>query len=351
MEILRHWAPVTPEAMVRRMSERSGIKVEQSDVEELAKFLSDNELVVTEVDGHRTFVAKRAAQDANWTYKYISKYFFIRIPLVNPQDFLDATYPLVRFVYSRTFLIFTLALTFIGFFLVFRQLDTFLTSASDLISLDHIGWFAAALILSKICHELGHGYTAIRYGCRVPSMGVAFMVLWPVLYTETSSAWKLSDTAKRQFINSAGVLTELLIASYATLLWSFLPDGAARDAVFYLAVVGWTLSLAVNLNPFMRFDGYYILSDLVSIPNLHHRSSRTRPMVPAPVSAWPARPASRTLAGPQAELCCPVRFPALDLSPGPVPRDCLARLSFLHKNRRHIAVRRRDRLPDCKADL
>jgi len=273
LEILRHWAPIDPDEMVERLERRAGVNVSQSDIKATARFLVHNELVVpTPAKGFQTFIDKRQAKDRNWVYRYVSKYFFMKFPLVNPQSFLTGTYPLLAFVYTRSFVIFTIIAGLLGFFLVFRQFDTFLASASDLISFDYLGWFAIALVGSKICHELGHGYTAVRYGCRVPSMGIALMVFWPVLYTETSDAWKLRNPKQRQLINGAGILTELIIACFATLLWNFLPDGPARDAAFYVAVIGWTLSLTVNLNPFMRFDGYYILSDLVEIPNLHQRS-------------------------------------------------------------------------------
>jgi len=273
LEILRHWAPIDPNEMVERLSQRSGVAVTLADVNALARFLVQNELSEPSPGaGYQSFVDKQKARDGNWSYRYISKYFFMKFPLVNPQHFLTVTYPTIAFMFSRGFLITTLFASLLGAFLVFRQLDTFLTSASNLISFEYLGWFAVALVASKICHELGHGYTALRFGCRVPSMGVALMVFWPVLFTETSDAWKLRDSRQRQFINGAGILTELAIAGYATLLWSFLPDGPVRDAVFYLAVIGWTLSLTVNLNPFMRFDGYYILSDLVGIANLHQRS-------------------------------------------------------------------------------
>ncbi len=274
LEILRHWAPIQQAALAERVAGRSGMAVTEDDIAALASFLQRNELVAPEPDATlESFTAKENAKRSNWAYNYISKYFFMKFPLVNPQAFLKATYPIVSVVYSRLFLLFSLIATLTGLFLVFRQFDAFRTSAAELISFEYAGWFVVALVFSKICHELGHGYTAIRYGCRVPSMGVALMVFWPVLYTETSAAWKLKSPAERQLINGAGILTELLIAGYATLLWSFLPPGPAQNAAFYLAVIGWTLSLAVNLNPFMRFDGYYILSDMVGLPNLHQRSS------------------------------------------------------------------------------
>lgn len=73
-------------------------------------------------------------------------------------------------------------------------------------------WFAIALFFAKVIHELGHAYTAHRYGCRVASMGVAFLVMWPVLYTDVTDAWKLSSRRARIAISSAGMIAELAIA-------------------------------------------------------------------------------------------------------------------------------------------
>lgn len=128
------------------------------------------------------------------------------------------------------------------------------------------------MLVSKLAHELGHGLTAKRFGCKVPTVGVAFMVLWPVLYTDTADAWKLRSRRQRLAIGVAGMAPELSLAAAATLVWSFLPDGPLRSAAFVMATSTWLLTLAVNLNPFMRFDGYMLLSDLWDVPNLQERS-------------------------------------------------------------------------------
>jgi putative peptide zinc metalloprotease protein len=123
-----------------------------------------------------------------------------------------------------------------------------------------------------VVHELGHAYTCKRFGARVATMGVALLVLWPVLYTDTSGAWRLQRRSQRLAIGAAGMAAELALACWATLLWSFLQDGMLRSAVFMLASTTWILTLAVNLSPFMRFDGYFLLSDLLGVPNLQQRA-------------------------------------------------------------------------------
>ena len=112
---------------------------------------------------------------------------------------------------------------------------------------------------------------AKKYNVQVPVIGVAFLVLFPVLYTDTTSAIRLKNRKQRLMIDLAGIMVELAVAVIATLFWVFLPDGPMRSIAFTTATLSWVLSLAVNLNPFMRFDGYYILSDALGVENLQER--------------------------------------------------------------------------------
>jgi putative peptide zinc metalloprotease protein len=97
------------------------------------------------------------------------------------------------------------------------------------------------------------------------------LVLWPLLWTDTTEAWKLTDRRQRMAIDAAGVAAELVLAVVATLAWCVLSDGPLRSGVFLLSSTTWLVTVAVNLNPLMRFDGYYLLSDLLGVPNLQQR--------------------------------------------------------------------------------
>ena len=97
------------------------------------------------------------------------------------------------------------------------------------------------------------------------------MVMMPVLYTDTSASWRLRKNYQRLMIDFAGIFTELAIAVVATLMWLFMEDGFLRYAVFTVATIGWVSSLVINLNPLMRFDGYYILSDALQFKNMQER--------------------------------------------------------------------------------
>ena len=103
-------------------------------------------------------------------------------------------------------------------------------------------------------------------------MGVSFLVLMPVLYTDTSAAWRLRSRRARMQIDAAGIAAELSVAAVALFLWFWVPDGPVRTAAFVLATTSLATSLLVNASPFMRFDGYYLLSDWLRVPNLAPRS-------------------------------------------------------------------------------
>jgi putative peptide zinc metalloprotease protein len=104
-------------------------------------------------------------------------------------------------------------------------------------------------------------------------MGIAFVVLWPMLYTDTAESWKLSDPRQRLAIAGAGIGAEVALAALATLGWSIVPEGALRDALFFVATTSWVISVGINASPFMRFDGYFLLADALDMPNLHERAS------------------------------------------------------------------------------
>ena len=223
-------------------------------------------------DAVETLSLRDRAARRDWWRWLLDHYLFVRIPLVRPAAFLERTLPTARKLWSRSGITTLGALALIGLFLVSRQWDSFTGSFAGLLSGQGLFAYACALLVVKACHELGHAYTATRYGCRVPAMGVSFLVMMPVLYTDTSAAWRLRSRRQRMMIDAAGICAELSVGAIAIFLWSFLPDGPIRTAAFILATTSLATSLLVNASPFMRFDGYYILSDLLGVPNLASRA-------------------------------------------------------------------------------
>ncbi len=197
---------------------------------------------------------------------------FFKVPLFRPQRFVQAALPFVTPLFNRTALIVLTVLAVAGLYLMSRQWGTFIDSFPQFMTPVGAISLGISLIILKALHECGHAFAAARYGCRVPTMGVAFMFLTPMFYTDVSDAWRLSEKKERIWISAAGVAVELSVAIIATFVWSFLPDGALRTVTFVLASTAWIMSLIVNLNPLMKFDGYYILCDLLGFDNLQPRA-------------------------------------------------------------------------------
>ncbi len=239
----------------------------------VVEFSLSNSLTVTPIGNTVAgLTEQRQRAKKQWWKWMLDNYLFIRIPIVKPAAFLERTIDKVAPLWSFPALIFFALLALSGLFLVTRQWDSFLASFLYFFSWQGLVAYGIGLFAIKVLHELGHAYTATRFGCRVPSMGVSFLVMMPVLYTDTSGAWRLTSRKQRLMIDCAGVAVELMVAGVATMAWVFLPDGMVRSVAFILATTSWLMSLAINLNPFMRFDGYYLLSDWLGVPNLQPRA-------------------------------------------------------------------------------
>ena len=149
---------------------------------------------------------------------------------MRPDRWLTRWSPVTAPLYRRGFFMLTLGALCLGLALVLRDWQQFSSTLVDTFSWRGLAGYGIALTVVKILHELGHAFTAKRYGCRVPAMGVAFLVLWPVAYTDTNEVWRLHERGQRLAVAAAGVATELVIAVWATLAWAILPPPAITTA-------------------------------------------------------------------------------------------------------------------------
>lgn len=272
-QLLQRWSCGTMEQLVKTMWEETTARITREDVEDLIKFLYANNLTEESASGQtKDFVDQANARKQAWWQWLLHHYLFIKIPLVHPHGFLQATLPLVAPFYTAAAAWVFGAIGAVGLVLVSRQWDAFLSTFLHFFNWRGAVLYGVVLCLVKVVHELGHAYTATRFGCRVPTIGVALMVMMPVLYSDVSDSYRLHAKRKRLGIAAAGVIAELGLAAMATVLWGFLPDGTLRSMAFIVATSSWIMSLTVNLNPLMRFDGYYLLADGLGLPNLQDRA-------------------------------------------------------------------------------
>jgi putative peptide zinc metalloprotease protein len=263
-EILQRWSLASGSAIAQHIGEDTTLAPEAEDIELFTRFLAQHQLL-------RVARTKPAMPLWRWL---LNNYLFIRIPLVRPAHLLTRSLRWVQWLFSGWFVALTGAVALAGIVLAARQLDVVEANLRGALSWDGVVGFAGALVVSKILHELGHALVSTRHGVRVGHMGVALLVMWPMPYTDTGESWKLARSRHRFAIASAGICAELVLAAWSTFLWAFMPDGNFRNALFFLATTAWVLTLLVNASPFMRFDGYYMLTDALDFPGLHERAGR-----------------------------------------------------------------------------
>lgn len=272
-EILKRWHFPDPQAIVDDIERQTTLQLSTEDIDEVYRFMRINDLLrsqgAEQLQAMNTRYRQMKGDFAHWL---LHNYLFFRVPLVKPDAWLSATVKRVDFFYSAWFMRLSMLALVFGLFEVMRQWDAYYSSLVDMVSMQGLMSYAIALGFVKILHELGHAYTAKRYACRIPSMGIAFLVLWPVAYTDTNDVWKLTKRQQRLAVASAGIIVELTIAVWATVAWVLLPDGHLKSIAFILSSTTWISSLLINVSPFMRFDGYFLLADFLELPNLHQRA-------------------------------------------------------------------------------
>lgn len=266
LTLLKNWQAGPIESLLARVKPHG---LSQTDILAMSDFLYAQQLTLEPPGGRSDNYADREAAKRRPFYEIlIHKYLFFRIPLFAPDKFLRKTYPFIASLFSKYTLIFSAVLGLIGLYFALAQWDQFIRTFWHFFTLEGFLFYVLALAVIKSCHELGHAFIAHHFGARVPTLGIAFLVMFPILYTDTTDAWRLLDKRQRLLIDGGGMIIELMIACLSIFLWAFLPDGPLRSLAFFAATTSWAFSLLVNLNPCMRFDGYYLISDAFGVQNL-----------------------------------------------------------------------------------
>jgi putative peptide zinc metalloprotease protein len=199
----------------------------------------------------------------------------IRVPLVDPDRFLQAAVRWLAPVLNRWGALLWLALVLPAIPLAAARWGELTGNfAERMLAFDNLLLLALIFPVIKALHEIGHGIAVRMHGGEVHDMGVMLLVLLPVPYVEASSSWAFASKWDRALVGAAGMLVEIAIAAIAFYLWLWLEPGTARAVAYDVAVLASLTTLVFNANPLLRYDGYYVLSDLVEIPNLGQRATR-----------------------------------------------------------------------------
>ena len=252
--------------------EKNGIAASAAEVVKLLTFLQQNNLLVPEYQEASQKREKLAdIREKSRFLRWASAYMYFRLPPLHPEKFCQKFGPYISFAASKKSVMLLLIPAVAGFILVLRDLSEICRVFADTLSWAGMVKYFAAIIVLKIIHEAAHLLAATRFNCRVRGIGVGFMLFYPRLYTDTTDSWQLPQK-QRLLIDGAGIIAELLAGGIAALLYFCLGPGAWKSTMFYIFAVSTISSLLVNGNPFIRYDGYYILCDITGIDNLMMRS-------------------------------------------------------------------------------
>ncbi|HEX5471395.1 MAG TPA: site-2 protease family protein, partial [Lacipirellulaceae bacterium] len=233
-------------------------------------------LLLSESPGQGPELLSRHGRDQlrRWAFSWTS-ILGIRFPGFDPDRFLTALNDEFRWFFSPVTFLVALAIVLCALSIVFGHFDEFrsrLPELGALVDARNLPWLLLAIGGVKVLHELGHATTCKHFGGEVHEMGFMLLVFAPCLYCDVSDAWRMPSKWRRIAVSSAGILVELVLASLATITWWYAEPGVLQLVALDIMIVCTLNTLVINGNPLMRYDGYYILSDLADTPNLWQRS-------------------------------------------------------------------------------
>ncbi|WP_430452824.1 biotin/lipoyl-binding protein [Rhodopirellula europaea] len=206
-----------------------------------------------------------------------SQWLFMRFPGIDPAPVMRILMPVVRPLLTLPGLMACLALVVSAAVMMLVHRQRYLAelpASHEWLTFQNAMILAAVVALTKVAHELGHAVVSERFGAKCRSIGPMLLVFTPALYCDTSGSWMIPSRSRRAAVALAGIATEVLIASIAAWVWLQTPEGLTHTVASHVMVVCGISTIVFNVNPLLRYDGYYLLSDMTDMPNLAQRGQR-----------------------------------------------------------------------------
>ena len=249
-------------------------------LDELARFVATlhrSGLVIGDRPGQGPQLYERRRQRVwkQWM-AWLSNIMALRFRGIDPDRVLHRLDPWLGWLFSVPAMVGVSVLVASALLLVLVNFDDFrakLPEFNQFFASGNWVWLAVALGVTKIIHEFGHGLSCKHFGGECHEMGMMLLVFTPCLYCDVSDSWMLPSKWQRAAIGAAGMYVELILASLATFLWWNTHAGVFNQLCLDVMFVSSVSTILFNANPLMRYDGYYILSDLLESPNLRQKAS------------------------------------------------------------------------------
>lgn len=235
--------------------------------------------------GDELLARMRRDQAKRWSLAWGSL-LAIRFRGIDPDSFLAAAHNRIRWLISPLLLVPILAIIVFALRLVvghFAEFTHRLPELSALFDARNLPWLLVAIGTVKVLHELGHAMVCKHFGGEVRELGFMLLVFAPCLYCDVSDAWRFPNKWRRIAVSAAGIAVEIVLAALATIVWWYAQPGIAQLVALNIMIICSLNTVLVNGNPLLRYDGYYVVSDLVNMPNLWQRS---RDALDRYVSQW-----------------------------------------------------------------
>jgi putative peptide zinc metalloprotease protein len=261
----------------RFQSEFAPQRITLQDLQQFVGMLHRSGLVVSQASGQGRQLRRRGDEKKKKErLGKLANVFALRFRGIDPERILNFLNPLTWWIFTlpALILISMFGLSALTLVLVnFQEFRTKLPTFEQFFAADNWLWLGATMALVKVLHEFGHGLSCKRYGGECHEMGFMFLVFTPCLYCNVSDSWMLPNKWHRVFIGAAGMYVELILASIATYLWWFSEPGMLNFLCLSVMFICSVSTVVFNGNPLLRFDGYYILMDILEIPNLRQKAT------------------------------------------------------------------------------
>jgi putative peptide zinc metalloprotease protein len=248
----------------------------QDDLIRLLGQLSAADLLQTEVTPDSAALLERAAsaQRSLWLRNILNP-MSLRVRLWHPDKFFERTSSLARLLFGWHALALWIVVVAPAIVLAGAHWQALSVDATErILAADNILMIVLTFPVLKVLHELGHAYAVKAFGGVVHEIGLMFIVFAPMPYVDASAASQFRSKWKRAVVGAAGMMIEIFVAALALYVWLVVEPGLVQTLAYNVMLIAGVATVLFNGNPLLRFDGYYILSDLAEIPNLASRATR-----------------------------------------------------------------------------
>lgn len=267
--------------LVDRFNEESEkYEYDLESAEELYKALKDNKLLKRSQHEENIALIERMKDEKRSKFLQAKgSMLLMRFHLLNPNKQFDDWVDRIRFIWHPLFVRCCLIFMFSALLMTLFQLDRFIDDFEQVFFTMHENWlnfvgvWCVALIVIAF-HECGHGLTCKHFGGDVDDTGFLLLVMQPCLYCNVNDAWLFENKRHKVYVALAGIYTELLLAAFSAYIWLIADVNSIPGTIAFIVMTMCTAqSLFFNLNPLVKFDGYYILSDAMEMPNLKQNAT------------------------------------------------------------------------------